>query len=230
MKYFMDINKEDIVLDAGCGDGFISTVIAKKAKKVVAIDIDANIIEWNKKTIKLNNLDFICVDITGELDFRRVPHFTKIICLDVLEHVKQSADTIRNFALLLKPGGEVFITVPTGGGHGSDVKAEVIEGHLKENMLQIIELKMIKAPPITANFKKYLELLQSFFGYKAREVECFSQTISFELERKNPLHLILYKLFFLIIIKPFTLLERRPFREPGRHLVVIAKKSNSEPQ
>jgi len=43
-KFFVDnINSNDIVLDIGCGNGALTYDIAKKAKKVIGIDLNKKI-------------------------------------------------------------------------------------------------------------------------------------------------------------------------------------------
>ncbi|MDL2211549.1 23S rRNA (uracil(1939)-C(5))-methyltransferase RlmD [Erysipelotrichaceae bacterium OttesenSCG-928-M19] len=61
------LSSEDIVLDAYCGVGTISIYLASKVKKVIGIDIVAQAINdanENKKLNKINNIDFICEDIS----------------------------------------------------------------------------------------------------------------------------------------------------------------------
>jgi SAM-dependent methyltransferase len=62
-------------------------------------------------------------DIAGSLSALRrdlpVPQFGFIVCVHVLEHVRQPWLAAKNIAHLLRPGGHVFITVPwVQGFHG----------------------------------------------------------------------------------------------------------------
>lgn len=230
LNYFVNFKTDDVVLDAGCGDGFMASEIAKKVCRVVGTDVDAAIIELDRKCINRNNLKFICADLTNDRAIEEILEgplhtgFTKVICLDALEHMGQPEGVMKNFARLLQPKGEVFITVPVDCGHGCDIDEKAIEESLKTNGMQIIFMKKIRAPMITASFKKAMEATQALLGYGAREVDSFSKTVSFELEVSNPPILKLYKLFFLLVIQPLTLLEGRPFREHGKHLVIVARK------
>lgn len=51
-----EISAKDIVLDIGCGTGGITTEIAKKAKKVIAIDKNPKAIEITKQNIEKHDV------------------------------------------------------------------------------------------------------------------------------------------------------------------------------
>ena len=62
----LKISKEDVVLDAYCGIGIISHFFAKKAKKVIGIEISQRAIydaKENAKINKLKNISFVAADI-----------------------------------------------------------------------------------------------------------------------------------------------------------------------
>ncbi len=68
---YANLNKDDIVLDAFCGVGSISLALAKKAKKVVGVEIVKQAIESanvNKKINDITNVEFICNDIEKEVN------------------------------------------------------------------------------------------------------------------------------------------------------------------
>ena len=49
-NFFLDnINNGDVVLDVGCGRGFNTFHVSKKAKKVIGIDIDEKNIKFAKE-------------------------------------------------------------------------------------------------------------------------------------------------------------------------------------
>ena len=106
------ISSNDSVLEAGSGEGYITLLIAKKAARVVGIDIDKRFIASSKKRLakaKITNTEIIHGDI---LTFSSKIKFDKIICSEVLEHLENPAPAIENLAKLLKPEGNLIITIP----------------------------------------------------------------------------------------------------------------------
>lgn len=75
---FGDISKDDVILEIGTGIGTLTIELAKKAKKVIAIEQDKNICEILNKRLKdekIDNVELINDDAL-KVDF---PNFNKII-------------------------------------------------------------------------------------------------------------------------------------------------------
>ena len=75
---FGDISKDDVILEIGTGIGTLTIELAKKAKKVIAIEQDKNICEILAKRLKdekIDNVELINDDAL-KVDF---PNFNKII-------------------------------------------------------------------------------------------------------------------------------------------------------
>jgi len=97
------------ILDIGCGDGFISCLIAKKTNaKVYGLDISKNAVrDAMKKHIqaKVVNLD------RDKFPFPRNT-FDAAFCGDVMEHMYDTEKLLENINNVLKPNGYIIITVP----------------------------------------------------------------------------------------------------------------------
>ena len=59
LRAILPISKDDVVLDAGCGDGYISAELTNFARQVIGVDISHQTIEKNRKIYKLNNLELV---------------------------------------------------------------------------------------------------------------------------------------------------------------------------
>lgn len=115
-KQFLDI-KARSVLDIGCGAGIISLELALKAPwmKVVGIDLDKEAIKRAnsiKKTLKLTNVEFQCMDATTIYPYQD-NYFDLVLLIDIIEHISNPQMLIANVSRVLKPGGNVIISVPT---------------------------------------------------------------------------------------------------------------------
>jgi len=101
------------LLDAGTGPGLYALTLAKKNKiNVIGIDIDEAKLKDAKKisnSLNLNNISFQKGDLT-KLKLNK--KFDRIICSDVLEHIKDDELAIRNLSKVLKDDGFILFTFP----------------------------------------------------------------------------------------------------------------------
>lgn len=74
---YATISKKDVVLEVGPGKGILTKLLAEKAKKVVAIEIDDKLIKKLKEKLP-NNVELIHNDVL-KVDFNKIPKFNKIV-------------------------------------------------------------------------------------------------------------------------------------------------------
>ena len=64
IKTVLDLlDKRDIVLDVGCGNGFASSVYAKKCRRLTGVDYSVNMVESALKAYARKNLTFFQADV-----------------------------------------------------------------------------------------------------------------------------------------------------------------------
>ena len=103
------IDRDDYVLDAACGTGYGSRILAKICKKVIGIDYSADAIREANKD-KPHNCEFV-------LDNLLMGHFgvrKKIVSLETLEHFsKEDGEKLLcNFNSCLNDNGVLIISTP----------------------------------------------------------------------------------------------------------------------
>lgn len=106
----LEVKADDIVVDIGCGSGVQLQEIGRKGY-ALAVGIDLNLnaaLHGRKKAIK--NTDFIIADVQ-HLPVK-ASCVDKIICAEIIEHVKEPDNLIKEISRVLKDGGEVVITTP----------------------------------------------------------------------------------------------------------------------
>jgi len=115
---FINLDRNDIVLDVGCGNGLLLDYISNKIRFYYGVDFLENFINVAKSRQKKNkiiNAKFVCEDINIFCkDFKG--NFNKIFALDFVEHIYDE-DFKRIFTSLynsLKIGGELYIHTPNG--------------------------------------------------------------------------------------------------------------------
>src|SRR5439155_3089999 len=99
-----------VVADLGSGEGLLSQLLARRAKKVIAVDNSERIVAFgaNKaKKLGLKNLEFRLGDLeTPPIDPATVD---LVVLSQSLHHAKDPARAVQSAARILKPGGHLII-------------------------------------------------------------------------------------------------------------------------
>ncbi|MBK0383041.1 class I SAM-dependent methyltransferase [Pedobacter sp. SD-b] len=135
------------VLDAGCGCGFLTTLIKENFKDAEVMGIDYSEVGIRYAKEKFNNIVFKQKDLYEALDCK----FDLIFCSSVLEHLKFPELIITNLTQALNHGGKIIITVPNG-------RIDFFEGHIHFWSPESWELFLNKTLP---NNSHKLQLLKS---------------------------------------------------------------------
>ncbi|MFC1907125.1 class I SAM-dependent methyltransferase [Chloroflexota bacterium] len=102
-QFFVDsVDSQDAILDIGCGNGFLTYDVAKKARNVTAIDLNKDNIELARRNFSKDNIKYICGD-AAQFDFEE--KFDVVILSNVLEHLDNRCD----FLLKLKKLANKFL-------------------------------------------------------------------------------------------------------------------------
>jgi len=107
---FLGNNKDKKVLDLGCGSGAISTHSASLGKKVLALDMNLEMIHElvrDRQILNIKNLYPICANINRPP--LRAVGFNEIFLTLVLHHISDPAEVLRQAAQLLAYGGHLII-------------------------------------------------------------------------------------------------------------------------
>ena len=109
---FLKGGKGEKLLDIGCGDGFISALLAKTiSAKPYGIDISHAAVEKARE----RGVEARVYDIgTGTLPFEK-EYFDVVFCGEVIEHIYDTEKLLRSVFHVLKPGGMMIATVPNTG-------------------------------------------------------------------------------------------------------------------
>lgn len=170
----LDLVEGKTVLDAACGSGYGTKLLAEKAKKVVGIDIDAEVITRLRKE-EMKNTSFQCMSVE-EMDFEN-NSFDVVVSFETIEHIDEAAQNafLAEIRRVLKPDGYLIISTPN-----VDVLKAVFRDyynpfHVKEHTRE----------EFFALLKPYFKYIQEYYQ-NVVEASCISSTL--ESVPSNPIN------------------------------------------
>lgn len=98
------------VLDAACGEGYGSQLLARRADTVIGVDLAADAVAHAAARYRAGNLSFQVADCCA-LPFRDA-QFDAVVSFETLEHVADQERLLAEFRRVLAPGGFLAISSP----------------------------------------------------------------------------------------------------------------------
>jgi len=133
------------VLEIGAGIGNLTRALIPRRKRYVATDIDPeHLARLATRFQHRPNLSIRYCDLARPGDFTDLSaSMDSVVCLNVLEHVEDDMQGLRNIHSVLKPGGRAIILVP----HGQEIfgTLDVALGHYRRYAHAELKEKMEKA-------------------------------------------------------------------------------------
>lgn len=109
------LSQQMIVLDFGCGPGYLAKFVANKVKKVIAVDISCGVIECAKV---LNNSHNILFKINNGKDLSAINEgsLDLIYSFAVIQHLSDELfkGFLKDFFRVLKPNGKIICHIIIG--------------------------------------------------------------------------------------------------------------------
>ena len=119
------------VLDAGCGHGSHTAMVAPHAKKIVGVDLNCADIA-RKEVEPFKNAEVVEGDIA---QIRFEEKFDAVFCIGVIHHTDNPAATFKHLASLVKPGGRILIWAYSY--EGNFLNRTVVEGLKRWGLLKL---------------------------------------------------------------------------------------------
>lgn len=184
----------DNLLDAGCGRGVITRVLAKRYPNATidAVDADTGAQTANREISEkagLRNCNFIDADLTS---YRNPERYDLIVSVDNLEHVEDDEQVLRNFYDSIKSSGTLVAHVPhyyrrwpvLAWRENFDVPGHVRPGY---HLAQLVE--RIERAGFTIRDK----------GYSYGFLENLSNNLSYKISGAQEKNRVLYALMFPLL-------------------------------
>lgn len=163
------------ILDFGCGDGFVSKELSKKALSVVGFDIKQHP-EWEELKQDIFNLKF-----TSDFDELGSQQFDLIILYDVLDHLvgRDPVELLKSLSGMLSPHGKIFIRChPWTSKHGGHVYETINKAyiHLAYTADELLKMGVNLEPNLKIN--RPIATYEKWF--KSANCTIFSKNITSE--------------------------------------------------
>ena len=110
------LSQNSSILDAGCGYGILSFELAQQGFSITSLDLDPDRIEQVSNMAK--NFPKLKGKVTAQVGSilktnYQNEQFDLTMCSEVIEHLVEDAQAVRELARVTKSGGLVIISVPT---------------------------------------------------------------------------------------------------------------------
>ena len=194
------LDRKDNILDFGAGYGLFTEKLKKKGYKISALEKNEKAIEKLKEK---NLINYKTIDqIKEKIDC--------VISLNVLEHIENDQEIVKDIYNLLKKDGKLLLYVPSSNLVWSNL--DVLVNHVRR-----YDKKGLKNLLSRAGFEVEQIYYVDFIGWS---VLLFSKLIRMELEFDKR-KIKFYDKYIFIIFKFFDKLFKNII---GKNLFVVAKK------
>lgn len=102
------------ILNAGCGSGELSLLLAAAGHTVVGIDPGSEYIDVARTNAAAAGVSGCAFEVCSIEEYPSTQRFDCVVATDVLEHIEDDRRAIRRLAELVRPGGRIVLTVPAG--------------------------------------------------------------------------------------------------------------------
>lgn len=134
------IKAEDVVVDAGCGDGGNSLFCGYRGAHVIVADIDAEKVAFTRQRLA-DTPARIVQGVVGDANPLMLESgiASKVICMEVLEHVDDPAQFLSELVRIGKAGSQYLLSVPDPVQEQLQKKVAPASHFEKPNHIRIIQ-------------------------------------------------------------------------------------------
>jgi SAM-dependent methyltransferase len=107
-RYAADLVRGKDVLDAGAGEGYGSAMLAAKARSVVGVDLEPDVVDHaaaSYPAVTFRAADLLALPFPDET-------FDALVSLQVIEHLTSPREFVTECVRVLRPGGLLLIATP----------------------------------------------------------------------------------------------------------------------
>lgn len=108
------VSESDTVVDVGCGDGKFAYFCGNQGAEVIMADVDATSLDRARERLMSTRARAVSTHVVKDGDRLPVPDETasRVVAMEVLEHVSDPAAFMAELVRVGKPGAQYLISVP----------------------------------------------------------------------------------------------------------------------
>ena len=130
------------IIDAGCGVGYGSSMLAEFVEKVTAIDLSPEAHAIFDQYWRRDNIDFITADLTS---FEQASRIDAVVCFEFIEHIEDYAAVLRQFSkwsdllIISTPNEDVrpHLQEPVNPFHFRHFRPDELSAELEKNNMRV---------------------------------------------------------------------------------------------
>lgn len=134
------------IADIGCGLGNLSGFMTNK-EAYIGVDIDTELVTKVKSVYAHNkNMEYLVGNIAAEdmVTILKEKAIDTVICINVLEHIREDDKALENILTVLPPGGHLCLLVPAGQWNYGTL--DKIDNHYRRYNKKLLTEKLASFP------------------------------------------------------------------------------------
>lgn len=230
------------ILDLGCAQGVVSWMIRQRGGEFLHTDLDLANLQTARELLG-NHL--FQIQENGPLPLRD-RSFDLVFALDILEHVGEDRNLLREIHRILKPGGEVVISTPIDGpfftlnllkkraGLTPEIYGHRRQGYPVSRLKDLLDrtgFQVTRARTYSKFFTEFFEILLNIFYTRKHRIRhsklrsgSITPTSGSDMDQNRRLFRI-YSIFVYPLVYLVTRLDRLLFWKTGYATFVIGRKT-----
>lgn len=194
------------VLDFGCGNGIISMELGRAGFQVTGVDVSEKTIATARSHNSFENVRFEVCDHAKHFS----QNYDAIVCSEVLEHLAEPAELLRQLHRVLEAAGILVVTVPNGRGPRELLVTKPVQNLRQKNgaawrMLSNVKSKMGYTGVTAQSDAEDLRHLQFFTRASLAKL---AAATGFTIESTSPSNFIEQVFPFSLLTKNSLALQR----------------------
>lgn len=109
----LDAQREEAILDIGCGNARDILPMLRAGARIVGIDLSEGMIQQARQELAAAGCPDVELEVGDTIHLRFQAHsFDKVLCSEVIEHIPEASTALREIHKVLKPGGRLILSTP----------------------------------------------------------------------------------------------------------------------